>query len=116
MTAARRALGAAGEQRAVEWYEAAGYRVLGRNWRYGRGELDVIALSFDAKTVVFCEVKTRTTAAFGTGLEAVTPAKASQVRKLAAAWLREHPDVRAKARFDVIGLTAGVLDVVIDAF
>jgi len=60
----RLALGAAGEQAAVEWYEAAGYQVVGRNWRCRDGELDVIAVR--GRVAVFCEVKTRLGAGFGT--------------------------------------------------
>ena len=43
MTAARKALGAFGEDKAAAWYERNGYRVLARNWRCRDGELDIVA-------------------------------------------------------------------------
>ena len=80
--------------------EAAGMRVIDRNWRCRRGELDIVAL--DGRTIVFCEVRTRRTATFGTPAESVGPAKVRRLRALAAAWLAEHPEVRGEIRFDVV--------------
>jgi putative endonuclease len=94
------AVGAYGERVAVRTLEAAGMTVIDRNWRCRRGEIDIVAL--DGRTVVFCEVKTRRTATFGTPAEAVGPAKIRRLRSLAAAWLAEHPQVRGGVRFDVV--------------
>src|SRR5687768_14203739 len=80
----RLALGAAGEQAAVEWYQAAGYQIVGRNWRCRDGELDVIAVR--GRVAVFCEVKTRLGAGYGTPGEAVTPTKQRRLRRLATLW------------------------------
>jgi putative endonuclease len=82
--------------------------VLARNWRCREGEVDIVALDGDA--VVFCEVKTRRSLAFGAAVEAVDRRKAAQVRRLAARWLDEHRgDLRAihgrVIRFDVIAVT-----------
>ena len=55
---ARRALGIAGEDAAAAWYEANGYEVVARNWRCREGELDLVVRR--NRTIVFCEVKTRT--------------------------------------------------------
>ena len=96
----RRALGAAGEQAAADWYEAGGYRVLDRNWRVREGELDLVALTSDG-VVVFCEVKTRTSDRFGAPVEAVTTTKQRRIRTLAAQWLAAHPEVGGAIRFDV---------------
>jgi putative endonuclease len=96
----RRALGARGEQAAVDWYEAAGHRVLDRNWRVREGELDLVLLAPDG-VVVFCEVKTRTSDRFGAPVEAVTTTKQRRVRTLAAQWLAAHPAVGGGVRFDV---------------
>ena len=63
MTARRLALGAQGEAMAAAWYEANGYQVVDRNWRCKDGEIDLIVRR--ARTIVFCEVKTRTTARSG---------------------------------------------------
>jgi len=96
-------VGQFGEDVAVGWLVDSGLRVLDRNWRCPDGELDVVA--DDAGTVVFVEVKTRSTAAFGDPAEAVTAAKASRIHRLAARWLSEHRDVRAEEmRFDIVSV------------
>jgi putative endonuclease len=85
MTQQRRRLGTAGEEAVASWYEARGYEVLIRNWRCREGELDLVLR--DGRKFVFCEVKTRTTDAFGAPVEAVTRTKQMRVRRLAARWL-----------------------------
>ena len=110
-----RGLGPRGEDLAAAWYAERGWRVLDRNWRSGRdGELDVVATKGGVLAV--CEVKARSSVAFGTPLEAVTPAKQARIRRLAAAYLRTAP-IRARAvRFDVAAVLDGRLEVVEDAF
>ena len=100
MTDARRALGARGEDAAAAWYTAKGYEIVARNWRCREGELDLIVRS--GRTYVFCEVKTRTTSAFGAPVEAVTRDKQMRIRRLAARWLEDGAPGPAKdIRFDV---------------
>ncbi|MGD0881431.1 MAG: YraN family protein [Acidimicrobiales bacterium] len=114
----RRALGQAGEDIAAAWYEDNGYEVLERNWRRREGEIDLIARK--GRTVAFCEVKTRSTDAFGTGAESVLAAKQRRIRRLASRWLAELTPASGRPlvdlRFDVVCITAGVVDVVEDAF
>jgi putative endonuclease len=100
----RRALGAAGEDTAAAWYEAAGYRVLDRNWRCREGELDLVVER--PGVVVFCEVKTRRGTGFGEGFEAVTRDKQLRIRRLATRWLAEHRGARRALRFDVVSVRA----------
>jgi len=110
---ARRVLGDAGEDLVARWYVDAGYRVLDRNWRCREGELDVI-VSRDS-ILVFCEVKTRRSTAFGTPAEAVTFTKQRRLRTLAMRWLDAHPGARARTlRFDVASVlvTQGAVPVV----
>lgn len=116
MTAARLKLGAAGEERTAAWYRAQGYRVLDRNWRCRDGELDLVCVR--GRTVVFCEVKTRSSLAYGHPAEAVTPTKQHRIRKLAVLWLAaQDPPVRADAlRFDVAAVLPGSVDVIEAAF
>jgi len=113
-----RALGKSGEDVAAAWYEDHGYEVLERNWRRREGEVDLIARS--GRTVAFCEVKTRSSDAFGTGAESVLPAKQRRVRRLASRWLAELTPSSGRAlvdlRFDVVCITAGEVDVIEDAF
>ena len=108
-------LGRAGEDLAAAWYEERGWRVLARNWRSGRnGELDLVALRGGVLAV--CEVKARSSEAFGTPLEAVTPAKQARIRRLAAAYLAASGVRASRVRFDVAAVLDGRLEVVEDAF
>ena len=110
-----RPLGPAGEDLAAEWYAGRGWRIVARNWRSGRtGELDVVALKGGVLAV--CEVKARTSVAFGTPLEAVTPAKQARIRRLAAAYLAASGVRASQVRFDVAAVLDGRLEVVEDAF
>jgi putative endonuclease len=111
-TDARQLLGRRGEQLAVDHLARRGFRILERNYRTRWGELDVIA--FDGQILAFCEVKTRrarTSAAVSSlganPLDAVTPRKRSQVRKMAGQWLIERGDrpYAEVLRFDAIGVT-----------
>ena len=114
----RAALGRTGEDIAAAWYEEHGWEVLERNWRRREGEVDLIARK--GRTVAFCEVKTRSSDAFGTGAESVLPAKQRRIRRLASRWLAELTPSSGRAlvdlRFDVVSITAGEVDVVEDAF
>jgi putative endonuclease len=109
----RHALGAHGEALAAQWYEARGFVVLARNWRCSIGELDLVVGGLGL--VVFCEVKTRRSAAYGGAVAAVSPAKQRRIRRLAAEWLGSH-DRRAEVRFDVAAIDDGVVAVVESAF
>jgi putative endonuclease len=55
-------------------------------------------------TVIFVEVKTRTSAAFGEPVEAVGPAKQAKLRNLAQEYLISHGLEESNARFDVLGI------------
>lgn len=100
----RRALGARGEALAEAWYVERGYTLLDRNWRTRQGELDLVLER--ARTVVFCEVKTRTSDAFGVGVEAVTREKQQRIRRLAGQWLEQHDQGARALRFDVVSIMA----------
>ena|SRR5918996_4287553 len=114
----RQHLGARGEALAADWYVAAGYDVVARNWRCREGELDLVVAR--PGEVVFCEVKTRASDRFGVPAEAVTAAKRRRLRALAARFLAEHPAVsgsaRGNVRFDVAAVTASRVEVIEAAF
>ena len=114
MSERRRALGVEGEDLAAGWYESRGATVVARNWRCPAGELDLVVR--DGSTIVFCEVKARTSSAFGSPLEAVTVDKQRRIRRLAAQWLGQSPHRPARVRFDVVGVLGGQVEVVEDAF
>jgi putative endonuclease len=113
VTADRRALGAAGEELVAAWYVAQGYEVVARNWRCREGELDVVARRGDV--VVFCEVKSRSSDAFGAPVEAVGPAKQRRLRVLGSRWLADTGTRAGTIRFDVASVLAGVVEVFEDA-
>ncbi len=100
--ASGRELGNWGEELAARHLESLGMVILARNWRCRAGEIDVVAL--DDGTLVVCEVKTRTTDAFGIPLAAVTPVKLRRLRRLAAEWLAESAVRVRDVRFDVVGI------------
>ena len=100
----RRALGARGESLASDWYVARGYTVLDRNWRTRQGELDLVLEHH--QVIVFVEVKTRTTDAFGAGVEAVNREKQMRIRRLAGQWLGAHDQAHRGLRFDVVSILA----------
>ena len=116
VTRRRLALGAAGEDQASRWYTQRRYRVLARNWRCREGELDLVLLS-PQRVVVFAEVKTRSSARFGTPAEAVTADKQRRLRLLAARYLRTAaPPRHAGLRFDVVSVTGAGVEVLEGAF
>ena len=114
MTQARRALGAKGEEAVAAWYEARGYEVVERNWRCRTGELDLILRR--GRTFVFCEVKTRTSDAFGAPVEAVNRDKQVRLRHLAARWLEDAPLRPTDIRFDVASVLGGQIEILEGAF
>lgn len=99
-------LGAVGEEIAARHLEAAGMRVLERNWRCAgadvRGELDIVAR--DGNCLVVCEVKARRGAGAGGPLESITPRKLLRLRKLAAAYLASTGHRARHVRLDAIGV------------
>ena len=114
MTQARRTLGAEGEKAVAAWYEARGYEVVDRNWRCRDGELDLVLRR--ERVFVFCEVKSRTSTAFGVPAEAVTREKQARIRRLAARWLEDAPMRPREIRFDVAAVLSGEIEVIEGAF
>ena len=87
-TMTTRELGDYGERLATRYLTDQGMHVLDRNWRCGRGELDIVAVEGD--DLVVCEVKTRTTTAFGAPFEAVGWQKLRRLRRLAGLWIEQR--------------------------
>jgi putative endonuclease len=101
------AVGRYGEQVAVDHLEAAGLVIIERNWRCREGEVDIIAR--DGAELVFVEVKTRSSLAFGSPAEAVGIAKSARIRQLALRYLMARRDAGDEAswsalRFDVVAV------------
>lgn len=102
MSRARQVTGTLGEQAAATVLEASGYRILHRNYRVRGGELDIVAEYEGA--LVFCEVKTRTSATFGLPEEAITVTKRRRLRRLALEYLQREGQRAKTLRFDVIAV------------
>lgn len=100
----RTELGAWGESLAAHYLESRGLAILDRRWRCREGEIDIVAR--DGAALVVCEVKTRTSEAFGSPLAAVTPVKLRRLRRLARAWLQAHDAHAPEIRLDVVGILA----------
>ncbi len=100
--AQRNALGAFGESLAARHLTQQGMVLLDRNWRCEAGEIDLVLR--DGQVLVVCEVKTRSSTAFGDPLEAVTDVKVSRLRRLAAAWIRDRHVHPSDIRIDVVGV------------
>jgi putative endonuclease len=100
VTDSRRALGEAGEAAAVAYLESRGYRVLARNVRADRVEIDVVVER--RGVIAFVEVKTRSGSRFGTAAEAVDARKRARLARGAAAWLRATRRHPRSVRFDVV--------------
>ncbi len=105
-------VGKRGEDIAAAYLEAAGYRMLCRNYRFGRLELDMICHAAPASSaalpgqreIVFVEVKTRSGFGFGRPEEAVSDTKKRRIAQAAQAWLRERRMEQAPCRFDVVAV------------
>lgn len=96
--------GVRGEDMAAAYLETAGYRIVARNWRFHRNEIDIIAM--DGDTLVFVEVKKRQDSAHGYGCEAVDHAKQQRIRRVAEAYLActKRSQADTKCRFDVVSI------------
>lgn len=100
------ALGRRGEEIAACHLQAAGCEIVERNWRSPdrlvRGELDLVVR--EGEVLAFCEVKTRSSTAFGLPAEAVSPAKQHKIRALARVWLAQRGMPWTVVRFDVVAV------------
>jgi len=98
----RREVGRYGEDAAARHLVEHGMVLLDRNWRCEAGEIDLVLR--DGRVLVVCEVKTRSTTAFGGPVEAVSETKAARLRRLAARWLQDHRVHPDEVRLDVVGV------------
>jgi putative endonuclease len=95
-----RSLGSAGEAAAERWLRGAGLEIVARGFRARCGEIDLIVR--DGAQVVFVEVKTRTSDAFGRPSDAVTAQKRRRIARVASAFLVKSGWTERACRFDVV--------------
>jgi putative endonuclease len=98
-----RSKGTEGETLAAQFLEEKGYSILERNYRFGRGEIDLVAK--EGPELVFVEVKSRHSQRYGAPEESVTTAKERQLKKVAEGYLFQHNIENESCRFDIITIT-----------
>jgi len=109
MPSPRQRTGRRGEELAAEYLEARGYRILVRNYRFRRAELDLVCYlpalpGKGAGELVIVEVKARNTLSYGFPEEAVNRQKQQNLIRGARAFVRERRMERTPCRFDVISI------------
>ena len=101
MTQARLNLGAWGEDQAALYLQRQGLKIVARNFMTPVGEVDIVSRT--RKEIIFVEVKTRRTNAYGTPAEAVGLRKQRQIIRAAQWYLAAHK-ISLQPRFDVIAV------------
>lgn len=96
-------LGTWGEDEAALYLEGEGYVIIDRDWKIGRRDLDIVALSPDGKTLVVVEVKTRSGNDYQLPEEAVDGRKMRNLAMATNAYVKEH-QVDKELRFDIISV------------
>jgi len=102
MSTSRKRTGDAGEKIAAEFLINHGYAIIGTNFRCQYGEVDIIAEH--ANCLVFVEVRTKKSLAFGTPEESITPAKKEKLILTAQTYMQEHNDLPSDWRIDVVAV------------
>jgi len=99
----KRVLGQLGEDYACKMLLMAGLDILERNYRCPKGEIDVIAK--ENNTIIFVEVRTRSSSARGWGEESITPTKVHRLQAVASYYIVSHGfKVWPALRFDVVAI------------
>lgn len=105
MSIERTQFGKKSEALAMDYLKERGYKILKTNYRTRLGEIDIIAE--DQQTLVFIEVKARSSKRYGDPKCAVTLKKQRKMSMVALSYLKHTHKIQAKARFDVIAIIAG---------
>jgi putative endonuclease len=95
-------LGTIGEDEACGFLKKNGCKILGRNYRTPRGEIDIIARL--GKIVLFVEVKTRSKSSSAQPWESVGFRKRKNLKLAAKAYVQEHRSNEDEYRFDVLSI------------
>ncbi len=96
-----RSLGRRGEERAARWLEGKGWRIVKKNFRTRRGEVDIIGE--DGPDLVFVEVKSWQTLGRSSLEYGIDQKKRRRIAQAARLFLRQHPDYEdRRIRFDVV--------------
>lgn len=110
----RRDYGAEGEHAAQKYLTAKGARILEMNYRRASGEIDIIARI--KNTLLFVEVKRRSSTRFGRPAEAVNAVKRTHIVRTAMLYLQENNMEDMAVRFDIIEILPGEIRHIENAF
>lgn len=107
--------GALAEEQAATYLTGKGYKIVARNFRAIGGEIDIVAQLH--RTLIFVEVKQRSSQAFGGPLAAVTKTKQKRVAGASAQFIKMHPSIKFdEIRFDVICILPTGIEHIENAF
>jgi putative endonuclease len=98
----RKETGDQGEDKATQFLRQQGYRIIERNYRCPRGEIDIVAREKDC--LVFVEVRSKTQAAFGAPEESLTPAKQKRMLVTAFWYLEQHRAQDSAWRIELVAI------------
>ena len=98
----RRDTGILGEKLAKDFLKKQGYRILETNYRCAEGEIDIIAKHRDS--LVFIEVRTKTSQDFGSPEESITQTKKERLKTVAARFRQTHDNLPPSWRIDVVAV------------
>jgi putative endonuclease len=103
MKLSRQDLAKLGEEHAAKLVASLGYRIVKRNFRYGKvGEIDIVA--YDGDCLVFIEVKARQDHSHGTPESSIDTRKQAQLKKVARMYYYVNAISEAVCRFDVVAV------------
>ncbi len=94
--------GRLGEKLAAELLKKRKYKIIETNYRCSHGEIDIIARH--KKSLVFIEVRSKTSLEFGTPEESITAKKMERIRTAARHYLQSHEDLPEQWRIDVVAI------------
>lgn len=102
----KQSVGRLGEAIAARHLASQGYRLLQRNFRAKQyGEVDIIALHPDRKTLIFVEVKTRVGSVYGNPEEAINNHKLRELKKMVDYYFHLYPNPNFSPQIDVIAVS-----------
>ncbi len=102
MTFQTKKVGDEGEQLAIDYLKEKGYEIVETNYRYGKGEIDIIVKEAEKDLLIFIEVKSRKNLEFGEPEFAITKNKIKQIKRMAQLYFYDKEIHEAECRFDVI--------------
>jgi putative endonuclease len=97
-----KSVGNEGEEIAAGFLRNSGYEIIERNYRFHKGEIDIVAKDNETNYLVFVEVKSRKSLEYGEPEHAITPAKTKQLKRMANYYILDNHVKNTDCRLDVI--------------